>query len=894
MSSGLFLNLDAGATLITDLPKQAAQFRLAYAKWKRDQGIHAWSSPAIVSWSEWLKSMGEDLLWSGYSGKEGVRSLLTPLQEQTVWEQVIRAEIDQPLLHLSSTAALARQAWGLMQAWRMPDPSATLYPSDDVRSYTKWVGNYYKRCKNAAWLDQARLPDTLKRAINNNNLQLPRQMIFAGFIQFTPQQFELITAIKNQDTNVSLYKADKLESEIKGYRFASSQDELYAIARWARKLLEQDPECHIGIAVPDLESKRAEFDYILRKTLYPNSFADSNEFLNAAYQFSVGEHLAHSEVASMAMSLLELMKESFSIEVVSQILRSPYCYGGRAENNERIKIDAWLRNQGLKEFDLTTLLDLLATYRKKQNRGNETTLFEVSLMTLKTSAGIFKNYYSPSIWSKHFLSYLEKFGWPDVSLSVTEQRHAQVMRQCLTEFATVDFVQNEMDFRSAITTLKRIFYAKRLSLAQVFAPVQILDIKEVHGLNFEYLWVAQLSDKVLPENSYSNPMIPYAWQRKRKISGSTPEIRLQEAQQRIKHFKQAAKHCVFSFAFEGQNSQLHVPALLRDIDFDKLEKITTISEARLSVEWIKETHGPVYKSDSTVGTSVFKHQAACAFKGFAKKRLAPDTIEYASHGLSAIERGKLLHSALEFVWLRIGTLETLNIAVQSEHLEMQIWEIVDKVIAVYEKRLSYKLSSNLRTLELTRLVRLTMAWLAVEKERAPFELHQSEHEAEVEINGLNVQCRIDRIDEINDVGFAIIDYKSGMQTSSSWFGERPDEPQLPIYALAEENKVVAIVYANLKPGNFSFNGVSEFNEIFPGIKAFDELGKNQRRELGWHDLLPYWRDNLDKIAEEFQLGLALPNPKKGKQTCRYCELEALCRVNSSGNDQLLIQEDEHV
>ena len=68
MSSGLFLNLDAGAVLITDLPKQAGQFRLAYAKWKREQGITAWSSPNIVSWSEWMKNMGENLLWAGYSG----------------------------------------------------------------------------------------------------------------------------------------------------------------------------------------------------------------------------------------------------------------------------------------------------------------------------------------------------------------------------------------------------------------------------------------------------------------------------------------------------------------------------------------------------------------------------------------------------------------------------------------------------------------------------------------------------------------------------------------------------------------------------------------------------------------------------------------------------------
>jgi ATP-dependent helicase/DNAse subunit B len=187
-----------------------------------------------------------------------------------------------------------------------------------------------------------------------------------------------------------------------------------------------------------------------------------------------------------------------------------------------------------------------------------------------------------------------------------------------------------------------------------------------------------------------------------------------------------------------------------------------------------------------------------------------------------------------------------------------------------------------------------MAWLKIEKTRVPFELHHSEYNTEVEINGLQVKCRIDRIDEINDIGFAIIDYKSGAHSPNEWFGPRPDQPQMPIYALAEQNKLIAVVYANLKPGSYGFSGVSQLKESFPTLKAFDDLGENQRRGLTWEGLIPYWREQLSALAEDYQNGYAVPDPKKGLATCRYCELETLCRVNATSNLRVNAYEDDNV
>ena len=881
MSTKLFTKLESESVLITSLSRQAEYFRLAYANWKREKGFSAWPSPKIYSWTEWLKFTGEDLLWTGYSTAQGVRSLLTPLQEQVVWEQVIRSEKTTSLLHLPSTATIAKSAWQLIQAWRLPDPRAAKFPSDDVQAFTSWVEAYFKRCKASNWLDYARLPDTLKSAIKGGKLTLPENIILAGFVELTPQQLSVIKAIENQGTQVELYRHEEFDSKLNGYVYSSTNDEFNAIAQWCHDLLSQNPATSIGIVVPNLGQFKTDLEYALRKKLYPSSLLSKDQFTNTAYQFSGGDNLVDSEVASMAMNLLELIEGEFSLDHISKILRNPYCFGGRSELFERYKLDAWLRAQGILEFTLSSLLDILKKYELSRPETSKTTLFEVSLMTLKTSSGLAKNSHTPSIWAKHFLTYLEKFGWPSNEIGVKEQRQAQAMRICLTEFATLGFVQSEMNFKLALKSLKRIYQNKRLQGNQVFTPIQIMDFNEVYGLNFDFLWVAQMSDSELPESRKINPLIPFAWQKKRNISLSTPELCLLDAQKRLAHLKSAAPDTNFSFVAPEQNQQIQKSGLLDDVEFEKQVPAEYLALGESKSIWIDETHGALYENEKTVGTSLFKYQSECPFKAYAKVRLLSTRPEKNSYGLTALERGHLLHNSLEEIWKRIGDSDTLAIALENEHLEMQLWEIIDKVLSDFERKLNYSLSQRLKSIEQTRLVNLTLAWLRLERQRESFTVNNTEKKILVEINGLQVKGYVDRIDYVDNVGFVIIDYKSGSKSSNSWFGDRPDEPQMPIYALAEQNKVVALVYANLKPGDFSFNGVSKALNIFPGVKAYDDLSEHLRKGLSWAELMPYWREQLNAIAEDFKSGLAVPDPKHGLVTCNFCEMQTLCRIHAN-------------
>ena len=255
--------------------------------------------------------------------------------------------------------------------------------------------------------------------------------------------------------------------------------------------------------------------------------------------------------------------------------------------------------------------------------------------------------------------------------------------------------------------------------------------------------------------------------------------------------------------------------------------------------------------------------------------------------MNAMQRGILLHRVLEYVWMQIGAQDTLHVALQSEHLEMQVWGHVDKVLEQYEQLHRVKIPQRLKALEVQRLVKLTMAWLRLESQRAPFRLNATEKETQIKIGDLIVNCRIDRIDEINNVGFAIIDYKSGNHGPGEWFGDAPSEPQMPIYALAEDLNIVAILYANLKPKAMGFRGIVQEDDLIPGHKAFDSMAPSRRYDLTWSELRSHWYQQLDRIGQEFMQGYAVPFQANGME-CKDCDLHSLCRARALSSQGALM------
>jgi hypothetical protein len=182
-------------------------------------------------------------------------------------------------------------------------------------------------------------------------------------------------------------------------------------------------------------------------------------------------------------------------------------------------------------------------------------------------------------------------------------------------------------------------------------------------------------------------------------------------------------------------------------------------------------------------------------------------------------------------------------------------------------------------LEQQRLVDVLTQWLAVEVQRESFAVVQREQDMPFNLAGLALQLRADRIDRLNDGSFLIIDYKSHTCSVQDWLGERPSQPQLPLYSIVSSPLPSSLAFATVSPRNCRFTGLGRVAAA-PGISAdIERTVKAKMTATDWSQVNQSWQTTLTRLAQSFVEGAAAVNPMSLK-TCSNCGLQSLCRINS--------------
>ncbi|MCA1804903.1 MAG: hypothetical protein LC646_06105, partial [Xanthomonadaceae bacterium] len=65
--------------------------------------------------------------------------------------------------------------------------------------------------------------------------------------------------------------------------------------------------------------------------------------------------------------------------------------------------------------------------------------------------------------------------------------------------------------------------------------------------------------------------------------------------------------------------------------------------------------------------------------------------------------------------------------------------------------------------------------------------------------------------------------------------------------------------------------------LVPGVKAFSQL-RQCREQADWAALLADWRATLEALGTAFRDGQAQVDPREYPNTCQYCTLTPLCRI----------------
>ncbi len=237
--------------------------------------------------------------------------------------------------------------------------------------------------------------------------------------------------------------------------------------------------------------------------------------------------------------------------------------------------------------------------------------------------------------------------------------------------------------------------------------------------------------------------------------------------------------------------------------------------------------------------------------------------------MSALDRGRLVHRILQRVWEQLRSKEGLLAETEDGLADIVRLHVSSEI----QRLLGDRVLRNPRFAEIeqARLESIVAEWLLLERRRKPFTVLDQEEWRRVAVGGLMVSIRADRMDRLENGEIVILDYKTGECGTSAWFGPRPDEPQLPIYAVTADAPVAGVVFASLKAGKVVFQGLTETEDIVPGVKV-------PEGQPPLASIVGAWSEVLDRLGRDFRSGRAAVDPKDRDQTCRYCALPSLCRI----------------
>ncbi|OGI46438.1 MAG: hypothetical protein A2151_05025 [Candidatus Muproteobacteria bacterium RBG_16_65_34] len=899
MRDSVFEALRSGATLLAASRRQARALQLAHGRRMQREGQAAWTSPDILTWGAWLGRCWDEASGLSADDPASMRVRLSPVQELKLWDDVIEdSAARSTLLQVHAAARTAQEAWRLMWEWDLALPAARDAPNEDTRAFAAWAQVFDERCRARGWQDPARLPEALAQAFDRGRLKAPPRLLLFGFEELTPQQQRLFDVLRARGSAVEIIEPSAAAATPARREFPSAEEELAAAARWARARLEAGA-ARIGVVVPDLGALRPAVTRLFDDALAPAAVLPGAADGVRPYNLSLGRPLAEYPVIHTALLLLELGRGELACVQAGSLLRSPFLGGADEERARRALLDVVLR-AGEPRVRIGGLLRL-AQDRDQEGRprAHAAPLLAARLKEWRAALDAFPKTQLPSAWAEGFARALAALGWPGGrTLDSAEYQTVEAWRELLSAFSSLDAVGGRIGYDAALATLRRTAAERIFQPKSPEAPVQVLGLLEAVGLEFDCLWITGLHDAVWPASPRPNPFLPIELQRRRNLPHASAARELEFARRLTGWLLAGAPQVIVSHPCRAGDENLrpspliaHLPgsepdAAARPKTFHEL-----IYDARPPLDQFPDARAPALPPGIEVrrGTAVFKDQAACPFRAFAHVRLAARALEESHPGLDASARGILVHDTLAQVWAELKS--HANLCAQShEALRDLARAAAERAVAAMARSRPQTFTARFAALERARLGDLVLASLALERQRAPFTALPPETDRQAAFGGVTIRIVPDRVDVLEDGARAVIDYKTGSPRLAQWFGERPDEPQLPLYSLTQE-PVAAVLFAQLRKEESRFLGIARRDGIAPEVEAFDAT--REAAAFGsWEALFAEWRRVLDALGAAFRAGDARVDPKDGERTCEYCDLKPLCRIHERAQASPVEAEEE--
>jgi ATP-dependent helicase/nuclease subunit B len=865
--------IEQGYLIITASQRQARFLKVAYGEKMMNEGKAAWLTPEILPWNTWIKdSWNNQQLISQSSSM-----VLNPSQVRLIWQSIIgSSRYTESLLQVNSIVDAAIHAYELCQSWNIKIFPEEVFLNHDAQAFQSWAATYKNKLSKNNWVDIVNVPDLLVSSVFVPDY---KGLVIYGYDELTLQQQELLRHIETHDCEVVLHQTAGRNKQVSYLGLPDRTAELRAAACWAKNIMNRERGASIGIVVPDLASTQESVSAIFDEILHPELLLNGPDSILKRYSIAPGKPLSDYPVIHIALEILSLGQLRHSIQKLEVLLRSSYIKGAETERHARAGFYAALRQAGEPSWHLKTLLTYIDYHREYLTIANT---FESMLRELVEFIKVKNSRQSTRQWSETFNAWLKIFGWPgDRKLNSNEYQTVEAWGEMLIELASLETVVGSCSYIEALDYLKKIIKEKSFQPETSETPIQISALPGVAGLQFDYLRVIGLHDQVWPGPSIVNPFIPLVLQRDAGVPGALAESMVSRCQLESEALIDGSIEVVFSYP-ENEDDRVCRPSpLLKKYVIDNIEdsRASHVSYQQLifdsrDVEMFTDDVAPALAVDdkATGGTGILADQAACPFRAYARHRLYASALADINIGIDPAVRGQLVHQVMQRLWGRINSSESLH-QLSLDNLNDLINTVVESIIRQQAKQQPETFSRGFSRLESHRLQSLIRDWLTIEKKRSGFKIRELENRHSINFQSLNLNMRIDRVDELADGKLVIIDYKTGQLNMGKWQGDRTDEPQLPLYAITYEGNICAVAFAGMKKGKLGFIGLAAEEGLIDGVKGISNSEENN----GWDGQLQYWQLALGNMAREFATGRAVVDPKDNT-TCRYCDLHSLCRI----------------
>jgi ATP-dependent helicase/nuclease subunit B len=870
-----------GGVVIASSDRAARALRTEFHRRRRVEGLAAWPAPAISDWHAFVLSAWQEMASDS-------RLVLNSAQEQQIWSDIIRSDEQLATVLPASVRRLAAMA---MEAHDLLCSYASRYLKESTRAgweldagaFSKWLSRFDEHCRKNQLISRSRLPLELIPLLEKDNSTRPPLQL-AGFDRILPLQQSVLDAWGSFQNPADAAS----NAQIDFFSVPDTQSELEVCAWWCYQQIEKAPGSRLLVITQELAQRRGEIE---RAFLRFNPATSSPLF-----EFSLGSPVGQMPLVRSALLLLRWLSGSLTENELDWLFASGYA----STAEEAATLQAGMRRLRYRDRQR---IEWTPEGLHGELTGDASAAPRWARRLREAQSALKRSERSQTAidWADKVPRLLEDMGWPNMpSPTSTEFQILRRWQSVLDVVGSLGFSGQRVSWHAFLTELEAQAAETLFAPESSDAPIQIIGPAESAGLSADAIWFLGAQEDSWPADASSHPFLPSNIQRETAMPHSSHAYDWKFSLAITQRLISSASAVHFSFPMQKDDVETRPSRLVAQI-----AGAPQPSPAELTPPHHEPSQAAEFPDSSRVayelpslrgGAGVLSSQSQCAFKAFAGSRLAAQSWDAAEAGLSAKQRGQILHDVLHSVWsgkkpgIRTSQ-ELLEIGDLAAFVRVHVKRTLESKVPPAVRDLMPKMYLEL---EETRLIRLVTEWLDFERTRLPFTVEQTEAERIVTISELSMKLRLDRVDRLHDGSLLVVDYKTGNPDSKSWDLPRPDDVQLPLYKIfgleplqpslfdSVSGPVTGgLVFAKVRAGKACFEGrvADALATINPGLSGNSNLVK---RKLTAHEEAE-WKGAIEKLVYDFVHGRAEVDPRDYPKTCEYCGLQAVCRVQEPAN-----------